>query len=196
MIHPIYNTPVTASATQTFSEDDYLEDPERIIGDLINEHENCPISTYIGEMEKWLRTQLTGLTRDIDRIFIHCTGTATNARVSSIVNYWKNNLGWRHPGYHLIFPLEGFTALQDLNLPSNGVRGYNARSIHLCTIGGLDQDGAFSDTRNNSQQQLLHAAVQIIHNHIPNADILGHNEVSNKACPCYDARAEFAYLKQ
>lgn len=180
--------------SQGIDEAHYVNDPERIIEELNTASESCPISKYIGEMEKWLRSQLLDLNRNVDRIFIHCTGTRTDARVSSIVNYWKNTLGWRHPGYHLILPLEGFTALQELNLPSNGVRGYNANSIHLCTIGGLDENGDFSDTRNNSQQQLLHAAVQIIHNHLPHADILGHNEVSNKACPCYDARKEFAYL--
>ena len=40
--------------------------------------------------------------RNINYIAIHCTATQPEASIASIQNYWKNNLGWKNPGYHYI----------------------------------------------------------------------------------------------
>ena len=181
----------TESQLKANSEQFFYEDPDLIIQDLLDDMETCPISSSIDELEKWVNEQI--ITRKVDTLWMHCTGTGTNATVTGITNYWRNNLGWKNPGYHVIFTLEGYTILQDLNLPTNGVAGHNARGIHISYIGGLE-DGKAKDTRNVYQQQMFHAFAQMLRKKLPNINIRGHKEVSAKACPCFEVNQEFSYL--
>ncbi len=50
-------------------------------------------------------------TRNIKYIVIHCTATDPQTKVEAIQNYWRNNLGWKSPGYHYIIQADG-TVLQ------------------------------------------------------------------------------------
>ena len=70
--------------------------------------------------------------RDIKYIVIHCTATSQKATIKSIKSYWKNNLGWKSFGYHIIVKPNGDAIeLTPLNKISNGVRGYNKNSNSL-----------------------------------------------------------------
>ena len=75
--------------------------------------------------------------RPINRIVVHCTATSQSATVDGILNYWKNTLGWKNPGYHYIIGINGErNIISNLRLPTNGVRGYNWDSVHISYIGG------------------------------------------------------------
>lgn len=127
--------------------------------------------------------------RVIKHIVLHCTATQPNATVDSIKNYWKNNLGWKNPGYHYIIDEKGkVTKLQPIEKLSNGVRGYNANSIHISYIGGVDKNGKPKDTRTEDQLFAMTDLLMYLKSKFPNAQILGHRDFPNvkKACPSFE----------
>lgn len=131
--------------------------------------------------------------RKIDFIVIHCTSTALDTDPQSILNYWKNSLKWKNPGYHILITKKGFPVyLQPFDKPSNGVRGYNHNSIHISYIGGQHKDDR-TEAQKLAIIQAIREAQEYSH---PNKPIIqGHRDFPNvrKACPQFDAKIE--YLK-
>ena len=75
--------------------------------------------------------------REIKYIVLHCTATSKDATVENIKKYWKERLGWKNVGYHFIIKPNGkIEKLAGINTITNGVRGFNDRSIHISYIGG------------------------------------------------------------
>lgn len=127
--------------------------------------------------------------REIKYIVIHCTATPLNTTLQSIQNHWRNVLGWKSPGYHLLIAANGMIhELQPLEKPANGVRGYNAHSIHVSTIGGHKVDD-----RTAAQKDKLWFTIKALKAMYPNAEILGHRDFHNvaKSCPRYNAKEWF-----
>ena len=94
--------------------------------------------------------------RKINYIAIHCTATQPEASIASIQNYWKNNLGWKNPGYHYIIDRFGNVVnLLPIELVSNGVQGYNSQTINISYVGGIDKSGKPKDTRTEAQKQSI-----------------------------------------
>ena len=123
--------------------------------------------------------------RRIDFIVVHCTATPLTTTVESIQRYWKNVLGWVNPGYHYMIELNGKKhQLQPLDKPTNGVRGWNANSIHIATIGGHKVDD-----RTPKQKTELYFLIKALQYKYPNAKLRGHRDFPNvaKACPRYNA---------
>lgn len=132
--------------------------------------------------------------RAINYLVLHCTATSQDAKVESILNYWKNTLGWRNPGYHYIIDKHGVVHnLLPIESVSNGVRGHNSDSINISFIGGVDEDNNSLDNRTPrqilSQVKLLVELKELF----PQAKILGHRDFEgvSKVCPSFDA-IEFA----
>lgn len=124
--------------------------------------------------------------REIKYIVFHCTATEQSAKVSSIVKYWKERLGWKSPGYHFIIEASGrVTQLHDINKNANGVRGYNSNSIHISYIGGKKEDDR---TREQiiAQQTILTTLLATY----PEAEVMGHRDFEGvkKSCPRFDAK--------
>lgn len=129
--------------------------------------------------------------RTINYIVVHCTATLPGTKVNAIRNYWKNTLGWRNPGYHYIIDAKGsITQLQDEQKIANGVKGYNAGSIHVSYIGGINNNGRAEDTRTPEQQLAMLKLLLNIKARYPDAIILGHKDFPGvrKECPCFDVR--------
>jgi N-acetylmuramoyl-L-alanine amidase len=78
----------------------------------------------------------------------------------------------------------------------NGVAGYNANSIHVSYIGGVDADNKPSDNRTIAQQESMRVLVMRLKQQYPQARIQGHRDFPfvKKACPSFDARKEFSDL--
>lgn len=183
--------PSPRQLVKQFVESDFYEDPD-VIKDIVNCQEQCPISKSIKEFQDWIENQV--VTRNIDTLWLHATGTLPNVSWSAILRYWREALEWLNPGYGIGISANGWTALQDLQYPTNGVRGFNARGIHLATTSGLDKNGKIVDNRNTFQQTFTHSAVQIILRKWPHLKVRPHYAVSNKACPVFNFEKEFSYL--
>ena len=135
--------------------------------------------------------------RNINYIAIHCTATQPESSISSIQNYWKNNLGWKNPGYHYIIDRFGNVVnLLPIELVSNGVQGYNSQTINISYVGGIDKSGKPKDTRTEAQKQSILKILKELRVKFPKAKIQGHRDFPNvkKACPSFDAKKEYSLI--
>ena len=135
--------------------------------------------------------------RNINYIAIHCTATQPEASIASIQNYWKNNLGWKNPGYHYIIDHFGNVVnLLPIELVSNGVQGYNSQTINISYVGGIDKSGKPKDTRTEAQKQSILKLLKELRVKFPKAKIQGHRDFPNvkKACPSFDAKKEYSLI--
>lgn len=172
-VKPIFNS--------SFDED--FGDPEEFM-DVVDSKELQPTCSNLSELVSLING--VKLTRKIKRVVYHCTATQPNATVEAILRHWKNNLGWRNPGYHIIITQDGsWTLLQDFNKVTNGVKGMNSDSLHISYIGGIDKNGKPLDTRTKKQNEVLEASYFLLKNKFPSLTFHGHNEFSNKACPSF-----------
>lgn len=129
--------------------------------------------------------------RTIKYIAIHCTATPQTTTIESIKSYWKNNLGWKNPGYHIIVKPDGSAVeLLPIDKVSNGVKGFNSVSINISYIGGVDANNKPIDNRTDAQKETLLTLVKRHKEIFPNAVIQGHRDFPNvkKACPSFDVK--------
>lgn len=130
--------------------------------------------------------------RKINKIIIHCTATKAGQHVTvSDVDRWHKARGFRGIGYHFLIYLDG-TIVRGRGIGEAGAhtKGYNANSIGVCYVGGLDGAGKPADTRTPEQREALHGLVARLLKCYPEATVHGHREFANKACPCFDVKAE------
>lgn len=105
--------------------------------------------------------------------------------------------GWSQFGYSDLISLDGNV----LNLVpydsdnkvdtweiTNGAKGINSISRHVAYVGGVDRFLKPKDTRTPLQRKALLSYVKEFIKNNPQARVIGHNEVSNKACPSFDVQ--------
>ncbi len=129
--------------------------------------------------------------REIKNIVLHCTATSQKTTVTSILNFWKTELGWAVPGYHYLIKPDGtYENLVNIEKPSNGVKGHNYNSIHISYIGGVDKHNRAIDNRTGAQKQTQIELIKRLKIQFPDAKILGHCDFKGvtKACPSFDVR--------
>lgn len=134
--------------------------------------------------------------RAIKYIAIHCTATPQNTSVMAIQRYWRDSLGWKSPGYHLLIESNGtINRLMDFNGVANGVKGFNKETIHISYIGGVDKQGRPVDNRTAVQKEAILKCIKEVIEWSDNKCLIiqGHRDFpnANKACPCFDAKAEY-----
>lgn len=141
--------------------------------------------------------------REIKYIVVHCTATPVTTTIESIKRYWKEELGWKNPGYHYIIKRNG--EIVNINAEaniSNGVAGHNRYSIHISYIGGVDENGKPVDNRTDEQKRSILGKLVELARKYPAAAILGHRDFSPdkngngiieyfewiKGCPSFDVK--------
>lgn len=136
--------------------------------------------------------------RKIDKIIVHCSATPECKAFSvADIDRWHRARGWKGCGYHFVILLDG--SVQN-GCPIERVGAHagaalNPHSIGVCYIGGYASDGRTpKDTRTPEQKTALLALLRELKKRFPDASIHGHREFAAKACPCFDAAAEYANL--
>lgn len=139
--------------------------------------------------------------KPIKYLVIHCTATPEGRKVSAKdIRKWHTypppeGRGWKQVGYTDLFHLDGTVERlvgnnEDANVDNwevtNGAAGYNTISRHIVYVGGCDRLDKPKDTRTAKQKQALRRYVADFHRRFPHVRIVGHNELSGKACPCFD----------
>lgn len=134
--------------------------------------------------------------RKIDLIVVHCTATPAGRNVSvADIRAWHIARGFADIGYHYIIALDGTVEPgRDISIAGAHARGYNAHSVGVCYVGGLDASGNPADTRTAAQRQALLSVLRELKSRFPDARIIGHRDVAAKACPCFDATKEYARI--
>lgn len=141
--------------------------------------------------------------RKITRIVLHCTASSQKETVENILNFFKKVKKWKNPGYHYIIRPDG-TVANTCNLEkiANGVAGFNANSIHISYIGGIDAKGKAIDNRTDAQKTAQIKLLTELKKKYPKAIITGHRDLSpdensdgiisphewTKMCPCFDVK--------
>ncbi len=137
-------------------------------------------------------------------LVIHCTATPEGREVSQAdIRQWHTSpppkgRGWKQVGYTDMIHLDGKTermvpnnedAWVDPWEVTNGAKGYNSVSRHLVYVGGLASDAKTSkDTRTAAQLKTMTAYVRSFHQRFPDVEIVGHNQLAAKDCPCFDVQ--------
>ncbi|WP_449029661.1 N-acetylmuramoyl-L-alanine amidase [Prevotella melaninogenica] len=146
--------------------------------------------------------------RNIKYIAVHCTASHQSMTIEGLKQEFKRK-GWINPGYHYVVSPDGkITRLLDEEKVSNGVKGFNSVSINVAYIGGIDTNGKPIDNRTDAQKASLRSLLKMLHKKYPTAVIQGHRDFSPdlnkdgkitsnewmKACPCFNAKEEYANL--
>lgn len=142
--------------------------------------------------------------KELKYLVIHCTATPAGREVTADeIRAWHTapapkGRGWKQVGYTDLFHLDGTVdRLVDNNEDrwvddweiTNGAAGYNSVSRHIVYAGGCDKNLTPKDTRTEEQKESLKKYVLAFHRNNPTVKIIGHNEVSSKACPSFDVAA-------
>lgn len=134
--------------------------------------------------------------RTIDKIIVHCSATKAGADFSAAdIRRWHLQRGFTDIGYHFVVRLDGSIEKgRPMSKIGAHCLNHNRRSAGVCYIGGLAPDGRPVDTRTPRQRRALTALLRRIKSRHPGARIHGHRDFAAKACPCFDATAEYANL--
>lgn len=135
--------------------------------------------------------------RKITEIIVHCTATPEGKDYTiKDITAWHKQRGFSTIGYHYVVYRDGSVHNgRDVNIVGAHCTGHNAHSIGVCYVGGLAKDGKTpKDTRTNVQKASLEILLRKLRTLYPTAKIYGHNTFSAKACPCFDAKKEYAKI--
>lgn len=129
-----------------------------------------------------------------DLIVIHCSATTPgmNTEIEDI-HEWHLMEKIRSPrgrtGYHFVIHRDGSIHKgRDLMEMGAHARGYNDRSVGICLSGGLNEEFEPESNFTPAQWASLEILVRGLMHKLFIPKVIGHNEISNKACPSFDVQ--------
>lgn len=139
--------------------------------------------------------------KELKYLIIHCTATREGQSIGAEhIKAWHTSpppagRGWSKVGYSDLILLDGdrhkFVNHDgdkwiESNEITNGVKGMNSISRHVCYVGGVSVDGKKAkNTLTNAQSQTLESIIREVIAYKPDILIAGHNQFDNKACPSF-----------
>jgi len=143
------------------------------------------------------------MSRQIDLLVVHCSATRPSLDVHAVdIDRWHKARGWRRIGYHYVITRDGTI---EPGRPESEVgahtQGHNARSIGICLVGGVAEDGRTAESNfREPQMQALARLLRQLRVRYPDAVICGHRDLSPdkdrdgvverrewvKECPSFD----------
>ena len=124
-------------------------------------------------------------------LVVHCSATKPSMDIGlrEIKRWHVDDNGWRDVGYHYIIRRNGEVELGRSNRDTGAhAAGYNHKSISLCMVGGMAEDNSAENNFTAQQWTALLDLVKQIKVDYPEADVIGHNEISDKECPSFDVQ--------
>jgi len=126
-----------------------------------------------------------------DYIVIHCAATKASMDIglTEIRKWHVQGNGWRDVGYHYIIRRNGEVELgRSIRDTGAHAAGYNHKSVGLCMVGGMAEDNSAENNFTAQQWTALLDLVKQLKADYPEADVIGHNEISEKECPSFDVQ--------
>jgi len=125
-------------------------------------------------------------------IFIHCSATKPSMDIDiKDIDRWHRERGFLKVGYHYVIKRDGTTQIgRDLMESGAHVKSYNHKSVGICIVGGVAEVDIKKPEFNYTDEQItsLKILLTTLKEKFPEARIMGHNEVSAKACPSFDVQ--------
>ena len=135
--------------------------------------------------------------RPIKLIVIHCSATREDREFTEYdLDICHRRRGFNGTGYHFYIRKNGdIKSTRPLERIGAHTRGFNKESIGICYEGGLDIRGTPADTRTLLQKASLTALLRELKRIFPKILVVGHHDLNPmKACPCFNAVAEYRKL--
>lgn len=134
--------------------------------------------------------------RDINRVILHCTATYEGQDISvDTIRQWHKKRGFSDVGYHYVIMLNGDIELaRPVFKQGAHTKGQNEDSIGVAYVGGLDASGEPKNTMTLYQDISFMRLFQSLGVTFGKLGLHGHNEFSNKACPCFDVQDRYKFL--
>lgn len=134
--------------------------------------------------------------RLIKQIVIHCTATKEGNHITfDMVRSWHIAKGFSDIGYHYLILLDGtvIKGREEWEIGA-GVKNYNNNTLHICYVGGLNDNMQPKDTRTDAQRSSLRVLIASLKTVYRDAYVCGHRDFPNviKACPCFNASIIYA----
>lgn len=132
----------------------------------------------------------------IDTIVIHCSATPPSMDVSAQdIDKWHKARGFDMIGYHYFVDLAGLVHQgRSIDIVGAHAKSNNHNTIGICYAGGVDEDKNPTDTITKTQRDsisnLIISLGLILQKPLK---VIGHNELSTKACPSFDVSEKFAW---
>lgn len=135
-----------------------------------------------------------------DRIIIHCSATPPSMDVgAATIESWHTRRGFDAIGYHYVVRRSGEV---EPGRPRDAIgahaRGWNHRSVGVCLIGGVEDDGTTpAPNYTPDQWRTLAVLVRALVEVYPEALVVGHRDLPRvtKACPSFDAAVWWAAVQ-
>jgi len=138
----------------------------------------------------------------LQALIIHCSATPAgrNLKAVELADWFtrpkaKGGKGWKKPGYNDVIELNGRIvnivpynedSVITWNEIAYGAAEYNGIARNICYIGGCDKKMQPHNTLTSAQDTSLKNYIRAFIRGHPNAYIVGHNQLVNKACPSFD----------
>ena len=132
----------------------------------------------------------------IDTIVIHCAATTPSMDISvEDIDRWHKKRGFDMIGYHYFIDLKGDTHPgRSIEVIGAHAKGNNHNTIGICYAGGLDENKEPADTLTKSQRDAISNLIISLGLILQKPlKVIGHNEISNKACPSFNVADKFAW---
>ena len=129
--------------------------------------------------------------KSTDYIVIHCAATKASMDIglTEIRKWHVQDNGWRDVGYHYIIRRNGEVELgRSIRDTGAHAAGYNHKSVSVCMVGGMAEDNSAENNFTAQQWTALLDLIKQLKIQYPEADVIGHNEISEKECPSFDVQ--------
>ena len=129
--------------------------------------------------------------REIKEIIIHCAATKPTQNIGATeIERWHRARGFFGIGYHYVIRRDGTLETgRPIEKIGAHAEGHNANSIGICLVGGInDKNGRPECNYTKEQWTKLNWLVTSLEKRYTKAKIIGHNQIANKACPCFSVQ--------
>lgn len=137
-------------------------------------------------------------------IVVHCSATGPHSDIGvDEIDDWHRAKGWDGCGYHSVIRRNGRIEFgRHFDTPGAHVRGYNTRSVGVCMVGGVNEDGLADGNFTADQFVSLKVSIIMLLRAYPGAKVVGHRDLSPdldgdgiiekhewlKDCPSFDVK--------
>ena len=132
-------------------------------------------------------------------ITVHCSATPPSMPNIGVIAIRKmhTDKGWSDIGYHWVIKRDGtIQSGRSMTRSGAGVKGHNKDNIHICMIGGVDDNNKPENNYTEHQFSSLRYLISDLSSTfgVKQENIKGHRDYPNvaKACPCFDVQEKLA----